>query len=66
MRLFSKRSQQQNGDFQNPYVGTSGFLAFHANGLWRLLEKGTAFVYIIAALGLLFAISGSLMLWGHL
>jgi hypothetical protein len=57
MRLLSKRSKQQHNDFADSYFGTSTSLAFRTTGLWRLLEKGAAFVYIIAVLGLVFAVT---------
>jgi hypothetical protein len=65
MRLFSKRSQQQHDGFTDAYSSTSTFPAFATTGVWRLLEKRAAFIYIIAALGLVFAVSGSLMVWTH-
>jgi hypothetical protein len=54
MRLLSKRSKQQPNNYDHPYSAASSLLAFQMSG--RLLEKGAAFVYIIAALALVFAI----------
>jgi len=54
-RLLSKRSKPQSDNFVQPFADTSSFVTFQPNG--GLLEKGAPFVYIIAALGLVLAIS---------
>ena len=61
MRLLSKRPRQQPESY--PASGASNPVAFQSGG--RLLGKGAAFVYIIAALALALAISGSLVEWVH-
>jgi hypothetical protein len=63
MRLLSKRSTQQPETYGYPHSGDSSPLALQSSG--RLLEKGAAFVYIIAALALVLAVSGSLVEWVH-
>jgi len=49
MRLLSKRSKQQHSNPYYPYSGSSTFLAFQP------FERGVAFVYVMAALGLVLA-----------
>jgi len=66
MRLLAKRSKRKHDNYAHPHAGVSSLLTFQSI---ELVEKGTAkaaaFVYIMAAIGFVFAVCGSLILMVH-